>query len=123
MGRSAKLLDEQKAIVVSQAQEILRLTHALIEAQERYNALDQGMEELKDGYEQMALDWRDELVKKDQRIQYLEGELLVHHESCLMSLTLDDKNYMPLDEDTHTHERHSHAEPEREDHPRTDRHH
>lgn len=105
-------LDEQRDVINEQAAEILSLQQKLFAAFDNYEALEKGMDELQDGFDQMSLDWRDELIKKDERIKYLEAELEVHHAGCLMALEIPDRIYTPQDEDVPTIERQSNVEPQ-----------
>lgn len=95
MGR-LKDLELAKETVKLQAAEILRLTQALIEAQARYDALDEGRTEIEENFQQMMIEASEKYTKLTDRIEDVKQELdelkkqrAEHDKICLHGITFE----------------------------------
>lgn len=105
MLRRKSHMDELRDTINEQAQEILSLQQKLFKASDDYAALEQGMNELQEGHEQIYLDFQDAMRDVLAKNMELHRTVAEHEAFCLIKLPEGDTKNTPLDEDVSTTER------------------
>lgn len=114
MLRSKSRLDELRDTINEQSLEILKLQQTIFKMADDNAAIEQGREEMEEGYQQMLLDHQQVIQGLLDKNAELLDKVRQHDENCLVDLGI---NYTPLDEDVSTTERQDHVEqPDHRDH-------
>lgn len=112
MIRKKSLVEELREAINAQSLEILQLQQLVFKMSDDYAALEEGRDEMEDGFQQIILDSVDHIKARDEKIAALQAIVDDHDLNCLPVLVLTGKNYTPLDEDVSTTEREDNVKPD-----------